>query len=150
MIPNALALKLSGLYDAIADGLRGAGLQSKLDTLENEKSELLKTLESPTSATVSLHPALADLYKQKINQLADVLKDPKIRIQATLLIRELIERVDLDYNENSWDISIKGEISALVSLAQNAKSPPKGGLNHAALASSTKVVAGAQNPRCRI
>mgnify|MGYP003949439051 FL=1 len=145
-----IELKLSGLYDAIADGLRGAGLQSKLDTLENEKSELLKTLESPTSATVSLHPALADLYKQKINQLADVLKDPKIRIQATLLIRELIERVDIDYNENSWDIAIKGEISALVSLAQNAKSPPKGGLNHDALASSTKVVAGAQNPRCRI
>ena len=145
-----IELMLAGLYDAIADGLRGAGLQSKLDTLENEKSELLKTLESPTSATVSLHPALADLYKQKINQLADVLKDPKIRIQATLLIRELIERVDLDYNENSLDISIKGEISALVSLAQNAKSPPKGGLNHDALASSTKVVAGAQNPRCRI
>ena len=145
-----IELKLSGLYDAIADGLRGAGLQSKLDTLENEKSELLKTLESPTSATVSLHPALADLYKQKINQLADVLKDPKIRIQATLLIRELIERVDIDYNENSWDIAIKGEISALVSLAQNAKSPPKGGLNHDALASSTKVVAGAHNPRCRI
>ncbi|MDC3309411.1 recombinase family protein [bacterium] len=96
-----IELMLAGLYDAIADGLRGAGLQSKLDTLENEKSELLKTLESPTSATVSLHPALADLYKQKINQLADVLKDPKIRIQATLLIRELIERVDLDYNENS-------------------------------------------------
>ena len=145
-----IELMLAGLYDAIADGLRGAGLQSKLDTLENEKSELLKTLESPTSATVSLHPALADLYKQKINQLADVLKDPKIRIQATLLIRELIERVDIDYNENSWDIAIKGEISALVSLAQNAKSPPKGGLNHDALASSTKVVAGAQNPRCRI
>jgi site-specific DNA recombinase len=137
-----IELKLSGLYDAIADGLRGAGLQSKLDTLENEKSELLKTLESPTSATVSLHPALADIYKQKINHLSDVLKDPKIRIQATLLIRELIERVDIDYNENSWDIAIKGEISALVSLAQNAKSPPKGGLNHDALASSTKVVAG--------
>ena len=112
-----IELELSGLYDAIADGLRGAGLQSKLDTLENEKSELLKTLESPTSATVSLHPALADLYKQKINQLADVLKDPKIRIQATLLIRELIERVDIDYNENSWDTAIKGDISALVSSA---------------------------------
>ena len=144
-----IELKLSGLYDAIADGLRGAGLQSKLDTLENEKSGLLKTLESPTSATVSLHPALAELYKEKINQLADVLKDPKISIQATLLIRELIERVDIDYNENSWDIAIKGEIVALVSLAQIAKNPPKGGLNHTALASSTKVVAGAHNPRCR-
>ena len=130
--------------------MRAAGLQSKLDTLENEKLELLKTLESPTSATVSLHPALTDLYKQKINQFADVSKDLKVRIQATLLIRELIERVDIDYNENSRDIEIKGEISALVSLAQNVKSPPKGRLNHDALASSTKVVAGVHNSRCRI
>ena len=73
--------------------------------------------ESTTYATVSSHPALADIYKQKINQLANVLIDPKIRSQATLLIRELIERVDIDYNENSWDTAIKGDISALVSSA---------------------------------
>ena len=73
-----IELKLSGLYDAIADGLRGRrDCKASLIPLENEKSELLKTLESPTSATVSLHPALADIYKQKINQLADVLKIPK-------------------------------------------------------------------------
>ena len=40
-------------------------------------------------------------------------------------------------------IYLLGGTSALVSLAQNAKSPPKGGLNHYALVSSTKVVAGA-------
>ena len=108
---------MSGLYDAIADGLRGAGLPTKLDTLENGKSELLKNLESTTYATVSSHPALADIYKQKINQLANVLIDPKIRSQATLLIRELIERVDIDYNENSWDTAIKGDVSALVASA---------------------------------
>ena len=55
---------------------------------------------------------------------------------------KLIERVDIDYNGKQWDITIKGEISALVSLAQNAKNPPKGGLNHDVLASSTKMVAG--------
>ena len=59
-----------------------------------------------------------------------------------LLIRELIARVDIDYNGKQWDITIKGEISALVSLAQNAKNLQKGGLNHHVLASSTKLVAG--------
>ena len=144
-----IELKLSGLYDAIADGLRGAGLQSKLDALENEKAELVTTLESPATATVSLHPALAKLYQEKINQLANVLMDPKIREPAKLLIRELIERVDINYNGTHWNIDIKGEISALVSMAQNAKNPPKGGLDHDAIISSTKVVAGAHNPRCR-
>ena len=36
-----IELKLSGLYDAIADGLRGAGLQSKIDAMETEKAELI-------------------------------------------------------------------------------------------------------------
>ena len=134
--------KLSGLYDAIADGLRGAGLQNKIDAMENEKAELVSVLESATPATVSLHPALADLYKEKISKLANVLKNPKICDPAKLLIRDLIDRVDITYTATHWDISIKGKISALVSLAQNAKSPPKGGLNHYALVSSTKVVAG--------
>ena len=137
-----IELKLSGLYDAIADGLRGAGLQSKLDALEDKKAELVTTLGSPATATVSLHPALAKLYQEKINQLANVLMDPKIREPAKLLIRELIERVDINYNGTHWNIDIKGEISALVSLAQNAKNPPKGGLDHDAIISSTKVVAG--------
>ena len=137
-----IEFKLSGLYDAIADGLRGAGLQSKIDAMENKKAELISVLESAAPATVSLHPALADLYKEKIGKLANVLKDPKICDPAKLLIRELIARVDITYNGTHWDISIKGKISALVSLAQNAKSPPKGGLNHYALVSSTKVVAG--------
>ena len=109
---------------------------------EDKKAELVTTLESPATATVSLHPALAKLYQEKINQLANVLMDPKIREPAKLLIRELIERVDINYNGTHWNIDIKGEISALVSLAQNAKNPPKGGLNHDVLASSTKMVAG--------
>ena len=93
-----IELKLSGLYDAIADGLRGAGLQSKIDAMENKKAELISVLESAAPATVSLHPALADLYKEKIGKLANVLKDPKICDPAKLLIRELIERVDVTYN----------------------------------------------------
>jgi site-specific DNA recombinase len=137
-----IELKLSGLYDAIADGLRGAGLQSKIDAMEIEKAELLSALQSATPTTANLNPALADLYKEKISKLATVLKDPKICAQAKLLIRKLIERVNVTYNETHWDISIKGEISALVAIAQNAKSPPKGGLNYGVLDSSTKVVAG--------
>ena len=62
--------ELSGLYDAIADGLRGAGLQSKIDAMETEKAELIPVLESAAPATVSLHPALANLYKEKTGRLA--------------------------------------------------------------------------------
>ena len=61
--------ELSGLYDAIANGLWGAGLQNKIDAMENEKAELISVLESAAPATASLHPALAALYKEKIANL---------------------------------------------------------------------------------
>ena len=57
--------ELSGLYDAIANGLRGAGLQNKIDAMENEEAELISVLESAAPATVSLYPALSDLYKKR-------------------------------------------------------------------------------------
>ena len=43
--------------------------------------------------------------------------------------------------ENNGISPLKGDISFSFT-AQNAKSPPKGGLNHDVLASSTKMVAG--------
>jgi hypothetical protein len=74
--------KLSGLYDAIADGLRGSGLQEKLDALEAEKLDITLCIKTPKSATVSLLPALAELYQQKLRNLAEVLQNPKMRDQA--------------------------------------------------------------------
>ena len=62
-------LSLSGLYDAVANELWGAGLQNKIDAMENEKAELISVLESAAPATASLHPALAALYKEKIANL---------------------------------------------------------------------------------
>ena len=61
--------ELSGLYDAIANGLWGAGLQNKIDAMENEKAELISVLESAAPATANLHPALAALNKEKIANL---------------------------------------------------------------------------------
>ena len=105
-----IELKLSGLYDAITDRLRGTALQSKIDAMENEKAKLISVLQTVAPATVSLHPALADPYKEKISELANILKGPKICDPAKLLIRELIEQVDITYNGNHWYISFKREI----------------------------------------
>ena len=141
-------LKLSGLYDAIADGLRGSGLQQKLDALEAEKLDITLSLKTPKSATVSLHPALAELYQQKLRNLAEVLQNPKMRDQAIIHIRELIDRVDVRNHQNNWDIALKGELSGLIALAQNDKNPPKSGVCQSTVNSSVKVVAGTHNRRC--
>ena len=134
--------KLTGLYDAIADGLRGSGLQEKLDALEAEKLDITLCIKTPKSATVSLLPALAELYQQKLRNLAEVLQNPKMRDQAIIHIRELIDRVDVRNHQNNWDIALKGELSGLITLAQNDKNPPKSGVCQSTVNSSVKVVAG--------
>lgn len=48
--------KLAGLIDAVAEGLRGPDLQSRLDELSARKEALLRTLKEPAAPPVRPHP----------------------------------------------------------------------------------------------
>ena len=61
----ALARKLDGLYEGIADGLRTPGLKAKLEEIEARLTQVDQDLEAPKSSPVRFHPNLADLYRQK-------------------------------------------------------------------------------------
>ena len=65
-----------------------------------------------------------------------------MRDQAIIHIRELIDRADVRNHQNNWDIALKGELSGLITLAQNDKNPPKSGVCQSTVYSSVKVVAG--------
>ena len=71
-----------------------------------------------------------------------------MRDQAIIHIRELIDLVDVRNHQNNWDIALKGELSGLITLAQNDKNPPKSGVCQSTVKSSVKVVAGTHNRRC--
>ena len=73
-----------------------------------------------------------------------------MRDQAIIHIRELIDRADVRNHQNNWDIALKGELSGLITLAQNDKIPPKSRVCQSTVNSSVKVVAGTLNPWCRI
>ncbi len=132
--------KLEGLYDAIADGLRTPGLKDRLEALESRKTELEAQLSAPEPSPVRLHPNLAGLYREKVAQLAETLKDPEIRTPALELLRGLIERVTVSESPEGPVLDLEGEIVALIDLAQPGESrdvDPR----------SVKVVAGAGNQR---
>ena len=57
-----IARKLSGLYDAIAEGLRTSGLKDRLEELEAQLAALDEELATPTPSPVRLHPGLAETY----------------------------------------------------------------------------------------
>ena len=129
--------KLAGLYDAIADGFRTAGLLQKLQALEDEKAELERKLEAPAPSAVRFHPKLAELYRSKVTELSEALKDEAIRAPALDLLRILIDRVVVHHDAGTKGITleVEGALSAMIAQAQ------PGGLG-CVDPSSVKLVAG--------
>jgi site-specific DNA recombinase len=74
--------KLRGLIEAIAEGLRGPGLQAKLDELEQRKVTLEAKLAAMPPPAPRLHPNLAELYRRKVADLQSALADPESRSEA--------------------------------------------------------------------
>jgi site-specific DNA recombinase len=109
--------KLNGLIDAIADGLRGPGLQQRLDGLETRRSEIEKNLATGPVTPVRLHPNLAQVYRQQVEHLQQALADPQIRDEAAEVLRGLVEHVLIGPAANGLEIEIVGEIAKMVELS---------------------------------
>ena len=82
--------RLGGLYEAIADGLRRAGLKAKLEELEMRKIEIETELSAPCPRQCGCTPGLSEIYRRKVTALAQTLTDPELRTAALETIRGLM------------------------------------------------------------
>jgi hypothetical protein len=64
-----------------------------------------------------LHPNLAELYRQKVTNLAEALNDQHTRLEAAECIRELIDEIRLVPEDGKLRVELYGELAALFSLA---------------------------------
>ena len=146
---EAVERKLSGLIDAIADGLRAPGLQQKLDELEARKASLQAQLVSAPAPAPRLHPNLAEVYRQKVSALENALHAPGDGTAALEAIRALVERVILHpaTTGQGLEIELVGEIAAMIRLAQTAENGHTAASGSDLFARSVKVVAGRRNHR---
>lgn len=110
--------RLVGLYDAIADGLRTAGLKTKLEEMEARLAEIDTKLAAPAPSPVRLHPQLSEIYRWKVEALSKTLADPEIRPMALEIMRGLIQSVTVHERSEHMRIDLAGAITALVGLAQ--------------------------------
>ncbi len=138
--------QLEGLVTAIADGLRGASLQARMDALEAEKATITMQLKQQPGAVILLHPNLANIYRKKVENLRQALNQPEQRDAAFAAIRSLIERVEVKRDGKTVEIALIGEIAAMVELAaiKSRNAAPEGAALSDALRRSVKVVAGAR------
>ncbi len=137
-----ISRKLDGLIEAIAEGLRAAGLQTKLDELEARKVALETDVAAAPAAAPRLHPNLAEVYRRKVQSLQDALRDATMHAEALEILRGLVDRVVVTPADSGFAIELIGAIAQMVKLSSGSES-----LTKEPYLSSVKVVAGTRNHR---
>ncbi len=105
------------LIEAIKSGVPGAAVKDEMTALEARRVELTAMLESAPPPMPRLHPNLAELYRQKIMNLAEALNEEDTRLEAAECLRELIEEIRLVPKSGKLQVELYGELAALLNLA---------------------------------
>jgi site-specific DNA recombinase len=91
------------------------------------REELKAKLAAADEPPPLLHPGMADLYRQKVTALAQALKNPETRTEASDALRGLIDAIVLTPDQGELQIELKGNLAAMLGAAQNAKRSPETG-----------------------
>ena len=79
----------------IENGGYTRALIDRLCELEARQDELTERLSGATADIPDIHPNVADIYRRKVERLAEALRRPEERDEASAAIRGLIERITL-------------------------------------------------------
>ena len=71
--------KIDGLIRAIEDGMYNDSMKARMTELEERKAELEARLDEDPSATVSVLPNLAALYREKVAALSEALNEEAVK-----------------------------------------------------------------------
>jgi site-specific DNA recombinase len=137
--------RIDTLLDAFASGaLKGPSVQAKLEALESRQTALATELNATPVEPVRLHPNLADIYRQKVAKVHDLLANDATRTEAVEIIRSLIDTVTFRLGPGSQlEIELVGDLAQIVHLAQAPSgNGPVSGAVAEEFARSIKVVAG--------
>ena len=137
--------KIAGIVKAIEDGAYHPTLKERLTILEREKEVAsAKLASSSPKSIVRLHPALPDIYRKKVENLAAALNEPGTAAEAGEIIRSLIDRIVLTPIDGQFKAEIFGDFARLVQFSQAHETKRKnaGSQGDPALLS---VVAGTRN-----
>ncbi len=147
--------KIGKIIEAVMEGFRTEELKQQLETLSQQKAQLQARLSAPASTAPSIHPNLAELYRQRVETLQAALASADGNNSAVLeALRDLIERVDVGLGtQGEPEIILTGALAAMVRLGLPTSStkttPSTSGAEGVPdlFMSSVKVVAGARFER---
>jgi site-specific DNA recombinase len=104
---------------AIEDGADTPTLKGRLTTLEQEKAQVEARLRAGKPTPVlRLHPNLPELYRSKIERLAEALNAPDTVTETAEILRSLIDRIVLTLVDNVLRTELHSDLAVLASFAQ--------------------------------
>jgi hypothetical protein len=140
---DSIRRKIAGIVGAIEDGDYSRALGDRLADLEKQQELLEARLSKAPPSTVRLHPRLAEVYAEKVQQLERALNDPAIRAEAAGVLRSLIDRIELRPREKGQPVAatLHGDLAQILALCDDTgrkQKLPKTGVS----GSQLSVVAG--------
>src|SRR5215207_6314323 len=74
-----------------------------------------------------LHPSMADVYRSKVVELASALQREDTPLEASEMLRGLIDSIVLMPERGQLRIELRGKLAALLTAAQQTKRSPETG-----------------------
>jgi site-specific DNA recombinase len=139
---EAVERKIAGIVAAVEEGNYSRALGERLAELERQQELLRDRLRDHPPSIVRLHPRLAEIYADKVQQLETSLNDPGIKGEAADVLRSLIDRVDLHpRGDRGVDAMLHGDLVEILAFCDESNREgklPKTGVS----GSQLSVVAG--------
>ena len=119
--------KQRSLMDAIMEGTPARLVNADLTALEARRSEIEAQLQAVPLPLPRLHPNLPELYRRKVEDLQEALREPETTTQAALALRGLIDRIRLVPVNGALKIELEGARAALLALGVPESKHPRSG-----------------------
>ena len=115
------------LVESIMEGVPGAQVKDELIAIGDRKEVLTKQLETASKPAPLLHPGMADLYRTKVEDLAAALQREDTRLEASEMLRGLIDAIVLMPEKGQLRIELRGNLAAMLTAAQKTRRSPETG-----------------------
>jgi len=112
---------IDGLVAAIEDGGYSRPLMERLKGLEAEVEEIERRLADAPRDVPDIHPNVAELYRRKVEALAEALDRPEDRDAASKALRGLIDRIVLTPGDRRGELHAElfGDLETLLAFARD-------------------------------
>jgi hypothetical protein len=109
---------VEGIMAAIEDGMYQPALKARMAVLEQQKAEIEARQRGAPPDLPDVHPNIAEVYRRRVERLADTLADGEASHEAVAALRSLVGNVVLRPGERRGEVqaTLRGELLAILDM----------------------------------